>query len=59
MNIQNTTPPSETTIIRAKDLMLLVGCGKNTAFRLLKDIKDEYHLKRVTYYHVKKYLSLQ
>jgi hypothetical protein len=58
MNNQNITSPSETTIIRGKDLMQIVGCGENTAFRLLKDIKDEYHLKRVLYYHVKKYLSI-
>jgi hypothetical protein len=58
MNTQNIASPSETTIIRAKDLMLLIGCGENTAFKLLKDIKDEYHLKRVLYYHVKKYLSI-
>ena len=51
------TSPSETTFIRAKDLARLTGCGEWTAFKLLKDIKNEYNVKRVLYSHVKKYLS--
>jgi hypothetical protein len=49
---------SETAIIRAKDLTELTGCSERSAFRLLKDIKDEYKVKKVLYHHVKKYLSL-
>ena len=58
MNNPNVTSPSDTSIIRAKDLRALTGCGEHFSYKLLKDIKNEYHLKRVLYYHVKKYLSI-
>lgn len=33
--------PSETTVIRAKDLMQIFGYPERTAFRYLKDIKQD------------------
>ena len=55
MNNQNTEERGDLTIIRAKDIMELQGVGESTAFKYLKDIKDEYNLKKVLYCHVKKY----
>jgi hypothetical protein len=55
---ENTNPFSDLSIIRAKDLSMLTSCGEKTAYKLLRDIKDEYHLKRVLYFHVKKYLAI-
>jgi hypothetical protein len=57
MNTQNTDKRGDFNIIRAKDIMELQGCGENTAFRLLKDIKDEYYIKRVLFHHFKKYTA--
>ena len=58
MNKVVNTSPSEMTIIRAKDLTVLTGYAERSAFRLLKKIKDEYHVKKVLYCHVKKYFSI-
>jgi len=51
-------PPSETTIVRAKDLMELMRVGERTAFRRLKEIKEHYRLKTVLYCHVKKHFHI-
>ena len=39
MNNPNVTSPSDTSIIRAKDLRVLTGCGEHFSYKLLKDIK--------------------
>jgi hypothetical protein len=56
--LENKEPYSDLSIIKAKDLAELIGCSEKTAFKYLKDIKEEYHLKRVHYFHVKKYLAI-
>ena len=58
MNQVVTASPSETTLIRAKDLMNITGCKERFAFELLSDIKKAYKVKWVFYHHVKRYLSL-
>ena len=50
--------PSETTVIRAKDLMNIFGYKPRTAYKYLKDIKEEYNIKQVLYQHVKRYYHL-
>lgn len=53
--LENKEPYSDLNIIKAKDLAALTRCSENTAYKLLRDIKGEYRVKRVLYYHVKKY----
>ena len=57
MNNQNTDTRGDFNIIRAKDIMELEGCGLSTAFKYLKDIKNEYDIKRVLFHHYKKYTA--
>jgi len=57
MNSKNTDTWSDFRIIRAKDIMELQGVGESTAFKYLKDIKNEYNIKRVLFHHYKKYTA--
>jgi len=49
---------SETTIITGKDLAALTSCSLRAAYTIMKEIKDKYHIKKVTHSHVKKYLVI-
>jgi hypothetical protein len=46
------------TILKAKDLSNTLNVSLNTAFTIYKDIKKEYNVKRVTKYHLFKYLKI-
>jgi len=50
--------PSETMVIRAKDLVNIFGYTERTAFRYLRDIKSQYGLKTVLCLHVKMYFHI-
>lgn len=49
------------TFLSIKDIMRILGCGKNVASKIRFDIAKEYAIKRkqVTYEHLKKYLKLE
>ncbi|MCL2682248.1 MAG: hypothetical protein FWE63_02025 [Bacteroidales bacterium] len=50
--------PSETTVMRVKDLMSITNTGRRYSKALLENIKEQYSVDIVTYQHVKKYLHI-
>lgn len=45
-------------IIRAKTVQNMCQVSKSTALKIIKDIKEEYNIKTVTYFHLTKYLKI-
>lgn len=46
------------TIIHAKDVQMHCNVSKNTAHKLIKDIKETYEIQIVTMSHLLKYLKV-
>ncbi len=45
-------------IIKAKDIQRLLKCSYVTSYDILKDIKKEFKIRIVLYYHFKKYFKI-
>jgi ribosomal protein S25 len=44
--------------ITAKEVQLKLNISKNSAYKVLKDIKEENNIRIVTQYHLAKYLNV-
>ena len=48
----------ELQVLSYKDISNILGVSFRTAQNYLSDIKRQYHIKKVTYAHLRKYLQI-
>lgn len=49
---------TELTLIKVKDIAVLLDVTDRTAGEIYRDVKSEYSIKRVLYKHLKEYLKI-
>lgn len=49
----------EMQVLQVIDIKQLLGISYTKANRILNDIKDEYNIKDVMFYHLKKYYNIR